>query len=93
MIIAIDYDETYTRDPVLWNWFIDSAQDRGHTVFCVTARHARMINDCEFTIGRLIGNDNIIPTNGLPKRDFCYGLNIIPDVWIDDAPESIVNIP
>lgn len=38
MIISVDYDETYTRDKILWDSFIKQAKMRGHTVLCVTAR-------------------------------------------------------
>ena len=38
MLIALDYDETYTADPVLWDRFIGDANDHGHTVWIVTAR-------------------------------------------------------
>ena len=33
-----NYDETYTRDKILWDSFIKQAKARGHTVLCVTAR-------------------------------------------------------
>jgi len=35
MIISVDYDETYTRDKILWDSFIKQAKARGHTVLCV----------------------------------------------------------
>jgi len=38
MQIALDYDDTYTKDPSLWVKFIDNARDNGHTVVIVTAR-------------------------------------------------------
>jgi hypothetical protein len=36
--IALDYDETYTADKVMWGSFIGSAQARGHKVTFVTFR-------------------------------------------------------
>ena len=92
MIVAIDYDDTYTRDPIAWNYVCELFMERGHTVYCVTARNKRHMDEVEFTIGRLIGASNCIPTDGNPKRSFVYDIDIIPDVWIDDAPESIVDI-
>ncbi len=29
MKISIDYDDTYTKDPLLWNWFAKEAMERG----------------------------------------------------------------
>ena len=33
MNISIDYDDTYTKDPLMWNWFAQQALDRGHKVY------------------------------------------------------------
>lgn len=93
MKIALDYDDTYTRDPLFWNWVVDMAQCRGHTVYCVTARHDRMLDDIEQTLGRVLPPGHIIACGGTGKRKFCDDLDILIDVWIDDSPEFIVNIP
>ena len=90
--ISIDYDDTYTRDPELWNTFILSAKKRGHTVYCVTARSAvytdQLLEVLE-TIGQLIGNSNCIFTDGKPKRPYCKANDIHIHIWIDDTPEAI----
>jgi len=39
MLIALDYDGTYTADPIFWDTFIASAQSHGHGVACITMRH------------------------------------------------------
>ena len=39
MIIALDYDDTYDRDPALWNHLIGLATSRGHSVVIVTMRY------------------------------------------------------
>jgi len=91
MILSLDYDDTYTRDPVFWNNFVEAALARGHTVYCVTARSERHLDDVEFTLGRLIGSDHIIGTNGEPKRRTVSNMDIMVDVWIDDSPEMIVS--
>lgn len=91
MKISIDYDETYTRDPVFWNGFIQNALDCGHEVYCVSARDVRHMDDVEFTVGRLIGAKNCIGTSMQPKREFMWReKDIYIDVWIDDQPEMIV---
>lgn len=91
MIISIDYDDTYTRDPLLWNWFAEEAMIRGHDVWCVSARHQRHMDDAEQTIGLVIGQDKCIGTNGKAKRDtLFYERGIYADVWIDDMPDTVV---
>lgn len=92
MNISIDFDDTYTRDPEMWNLFVELAKHRGHQVYCVTARGPRGDEQTEVwdTIGQLIGKDHCIFTDGKSKRKFCYDLNISIDVWCDDMPEAIV---
>ena len=51
MLIALDYDGTYTEDWELWRMFIKSAHKKGHEVVIVTMRHdvcdegTRVVND------------------------------------------------
>ena len=92
MNISIDFDDTYTCDPVMWNEFILFAQARGHTVYCVTARGESFpdeVTEVLDTIGQLIGQENCIFTDGKQKRQFCLDKNINIHVWIDDMPEAI----
>ena len=37
LIIAIDFDDTFSADPELWTAFILNAQQRGHKIICVSA--------------------------------------------------------
>lgn len=93
MIIALDYDNTYTADPILWNQFIKDSIDRGHAIWCVTARSPHHIQEVEQTIGLALEPNHIIATDGGEKRRFLKEIhNLRPDIWIDDNPESIVNI-
>lgn len=89
MLIALDYDDTYTRDPLLWNWFVAQALDRGHTVYCVTSRQDTMLDEIRYTLGQLIPEENIIACGHDPKRTVTQNLDIMIDVWIDDNPEMI----
>lgn len=59
--------------------------------FCVSARHERQMDQVRGTIGRLIGPEACFGTGGVPKRRFMADTYV--DVWIDDAPESVVEIP
>lgn len=82
MKIALDYDGTYTRDPVFWGSFISQCRGHGHEVRIVTARTEAMI---DFDVGL-----PIIACGFVPKRTFCNQLGWFPDIWIDDQPEFIV---
>jgi hypothetical protein len=85
MIIALDFDETFTEDPTLWTAFVVKAKTRLHTVTFVTYRATSSSNsDIEFE-AECLGID-IIYTAGKQKQH-CFEA----DVWIDDSPETIVS--
>lgn len=76
MLIALDYDNTYTVDPKLWNRFIHDAEANGHVVKIVTMRypHEAIINaPCD-----------VIYTSRQAKAK-----TFKADVWIDDSPHWI----
>ena len=93
MNISIDFDDTYTRDPELWESFIERAQARGHEVYCVTARAPSKINRDEVydSIGKLVGRDNCIFTDSKAKARACAEQGVRIDVWIDDLPSNVDN--
>ena len=92
MIISIDYDDTYTRDPGLWDKFAGNAIAVGHQVWCVSARHQNHMDEAQETIGRVIGADHCIGTNGKAKRDTLFKeRGVYADVWIDDMPETVTS--
>lgn len=83
MRIALDYDGTYTQDPILWMNFIASSIDRGHEVVCVTMRHQKTeaVNGmpCE-----------VIYTDRKAKMFHMAQIGRPVDVWIDDNPQWLV---
>jgi len=87
MLIALDYDDTYTADPELWDLFIEQSQARGHEVYCVTMRYGDTESlDVERTLGTKV--DRIIYTNRKAKKSaFRMNCGRNPDIWIDDTPE------
>lgn len=89
-IIAIDYDQCYTVDPLMWDSFIFYAKQRGHTVVCVTARNEKyggqQVKDA---LQHIV--DGIYFTDNAPKRSFMQKLGIFVGIWVDDAPEGIVS--
>lgn len=88
MRIALDFDDTYDKDPFFWNDVVKNAKSRGHEVRFVTMRHEQEGADVE-EAAEFLGID-IIYTGRKQKRPFCAALNFFPDVWIDDSPEFIV---
>jgi len=91
MIVSLDYDDTYTRDPELWNQVVTLMKSRGHTVYVVSARYDRQMDEVYNSVGSIIGRGNCYSTNMQQKREYMakeYGIFI--DVWIDDMPEMIV---
>jgi len=86
MNISLDFDNTYTCDPALWNSFINLAQLFGHTVYCVTFRFPEQSKQVYDTIGKVIGNDMCYFTAYTAKRPYMQKRDIMIDVWIDDQP-------
>ena len=76
MLIALDYDKTYTADPVLWNDFIKSAQSRGHEIKIVTMRYPSEPIDPAPV--------EVIYTSRKAKMSF-----VKADIWIDDSPQWV----
>lgn len=86
MNIALDFDDTYTRDPELWDQFIFTSKARGHDIRVVTFRKSTMRDDVLDNIGI-----PVIYTEYTQKRKFTNMMGWVVDVWIDDSPEFIVN--
>lgn len=89
MNISIDFDNTYTEDPILWNSFIEQAVSRGHEVYCVTARSPAESQDVYGSIGAVVGRPRCFFTSNSPKREFMDSRGINIHVWIDDMPDAI----
>ena len=80
VIIAIDYDETYTADTEFWLDVIKLGKSRGHKFICVTAR-THKDGMCDL----LKSQCEIFCTNGLPKIQALYDMGQrLPQVWIED---------
>jgi hypothetical protein len=88
MRIALDFDDTVTRDPDLWMTFVVRALGRGHDVRIVTFRNNDMDN-ADIDQWRE-GKIPVFYTGGVTKRLYCMTQGWFPHVWIDDMPEIIV---
>lgn len=91
MIIALDYDDTYTADPEFWKTVILAATRHKHIIICVTARYKTIQNQQELKLA-LPDDVDIYFSGDEPKMDYMRRNNIVVDVWIDDSPGWIVGI-
>jgi hypothetical protein len=83
MLIALDYDGTYTADPHLWDGFIAQARGRRHEVHIVTQRA-----ECEpVRLGCHV--DRIHYTDRKAKRPYMQARGLAVQIWIDDMPDFI----
>jgi len=89
MIIALDYDDCFTRDPIMWHEFIVNARAAGHIVYGVTMRMSS--ESASMNKMYLQSVNRVVYTSREGKRKFCAEHDIFPHVWIDDTPEFIVN--
>lgn len=87
MNIALDYDDTYTRDPEFWMQFIKNTQARGHWIAIVTWRKEEEIKEI---VEELNGICEVFATNRCAKQTFMYNKGIRADIWIDDNPSAIL---
>lgn len=93
LTFALDYDNTFTADRLLWSDFIHHAQSRGHTIYCVTARRDTAENLSELTADfeSYSCNIPIVFSNLHSKVEEMDKQNIKIDIWIDDAPYALVH--
>ncbi len=86
MLIALDYDDTYTADPDMWDQFIENARMRGHSIVVATMRYSKIEgDDVRAALAEKV--DLIVFTERKAKKQFLRNNQIIPDIWIDDNPD------
>ena len=83
MIIGLDFDETFSKDPDLWNAFISLCQKRGHRVVITTMRNIEHSARVYSTVKGLAPDDFFF-TALHAKRAFTERRGVWVDVWIDD---------
>ena len=94
LTFALDYHNTYSADPKFWNVFIELVYLRKDKLLCVShSTDQDEIDELYKSIGKIIGKDNVILTDGAAKKPYCDEHGIDIDVWIDNNPEHIINTP
>lgn len=89
MNIGLDYDDTYTRHPAMWDNVIKVMRQSGHRVYVVTWRFPNELDSVHRALAGKV--DGIFPTSRKAKEKFMYGQKMRIDVWIDDNPSSILH--
>lgn len=87
-LFAIDYDDTYTLDPSMWNKFIRDARKRGHKVVCATMRYPEDMDDGIRKLSKIV--NKVVFTCKKAKKPYLQKMGIFPDVWMDDKPNYIL---
>lgn len=88
MLIAIDYDDTWSKDPVFWRSFCRHAAGAGHRVIMVTNRQGDARDVRELRSLRSCVCEIIFAQEG-PKRNAARARGYRPHVWIDDNPSTV----
>ena len=86
MIIAIDYDGTYSSDPSMFDAIIHLMKAKGHQVILVTGRSEEFGLDVKDAIGDMIP---IVFAGTKWKRVAAMAAGYDVNIWIDDNPEYI----
>lgn len=83
MIIGLDYDGTYTRDPKTFDRIISQFRLSGHRVICITMRRPDEPVDLK--------EIEVIYTSRRAKLLYAEENGIQIDIWIDDKPRWLLN--
>lgn len=83
MLIALDYDDTYTRDPLAWLTVVAFMKSKGHEFICCTMRTPGEAHNIHPPLRELMP---VHCTSRKAKAEYLSGLGIRPDIWIDDNP-------
>lgn len=87
-IIAIDFDDVITDDEMGWLRVMKVFENLGYQVIVVTYRSENCFpKDLDFLREK---GYKVICTGQKAKRPFCRDLGIVPKIWIDDTPESVL---
>jgi hydroxymethylpyrimidine pyrophosphatase-like HAD family hydrolase len=91
MIVALDYDGTYTRDPKTFDKIIAAFQKGGHKVICVTMRYNNELENYEVQRDMKRNKCEIVYTGRKAKQKYMLLKDVWIDIWIEDTPQWILN--
>ena len=84
-LICIDYDGTISEAPVLFQKWIEFAQQFNYKVIIATMRSEEEKDSGLITLETYV--DKIYYTNRKAKKKFLADLGVHPWIFIDDRPE------
>lgn len=93
MTICIDFDQTYSRNPAMWDALLHAAEIAQVEVVCISRREDT--TDNRQTIRAAFGDEFqilsalILCGPNTAKADAAKAAGFAVDVWIDDSPEAI----
>jgi len=88
MHIGVDFDETVTTNPFLWQQIIQLFLQNGCQVSLVSIRPLNQPNIDMMEFASACGIP-MYTTNGMQKAPYMEAEGHPVDIWIDDAPETI----
>lgn len=86
-IISIDYDDTYTLIPKLFDLIIDYCIKNKIKIIMCTARGEHEKDNILLNLEKKI---DVYYTNRQYKKEFLNKKGIYPDIWMDDNPVWII---
>ena len=89
MIIAMDYDDTFSKDPDGWAHVARAMAGRGHKIIGCTMRYPDETDGMSTLYGEVC--EQVHFSSRVAKRDYLASKGVVPDVWIDDRPDFIVS--
>lgn len=85
LLIAVDYDGTYSADPETFDLVVSEFQSNGHECIMVTARGKQDLVKVNPNLGL-----KVYYTEGELKDPFMRDNHTIEvDIWIEDRPQSV----
>lgn len=88
MIIALDYDGTFIRDPEAWTTAMTALKLAGHLILGVTMRYPAEKVGMDTRYDDLCHHIHFTSRRG--KKNYLTQRGIAVDVWIDDNPIFIL---
>ena len=93
--ISIDFDGTLTDIPEALALLAASLKSQGHRVIVITRRYETEENQAEvsqYIVDSKIAVDRVVFAGPLCKRTAASIVGESVDIWVDDKPESIVQM-
>lgn len=89
MNLSLDFDDTYTRDPKMWQSVIKTMQESGHKVYLVTWRTPEECKELPEELTNIV--DGVYPTSRKAKESYMLSQGINIHVWLDDNAWAVTH--